>query len=98
MEYRAGFARARLARRDGRAGLRRTFWLGRVFRAPGVEPAFQRGGPEAHVDQLLRRTGAGGFIRSGAVGDVFAVLRLAAGPNGKPVGQHPDAAGDLVRV
>jgi len=66
-----------------------------VILEPGFIAAFEGGGMVALLLKLLRRTGAGGFIQSGAVGDDFAVFRAAVGPDGNLIWKNPNAAGDL---
>jgi hypothetical protein len=71
------------------------FRLDRIGLAPGIKPTLQCAGIKAQRSKLARRTGAGGFIRSGTVSYHRMVSRLILGPIHHLIRQHPHAAGDL---
>ena len=68
------------------------------LRPPGVESSFEGHRIHAVGSKLLRHTGAGGLIRSGAIGDYRPIASQLAGPLGHLVREHPDAAGDLSAI
>lgn len=65
-----------------------------VLRPPRREAAGKGVGVESFVAQVLRRTGAGGFVWSGTEGDHRALAGLVSGPFRDSVGWDADAAGD----
>jgi hypothetical protein len=69
------------------------YWLlglDRVVLAPGGEAALEGGGFEAEVLEGARRTGAGLFVRSSAVGDDRpGVVGLLRSPGLDLIGEHP---------
>ena len=68
----------------------RSKWLGPVLVPPCIEAAFKSNGVPTHRSQLMRRTGAGRFILSGAVSDNPAVWLEAARPDRYLVRRNPD--------
>ncbi len=65
--------------------------LDSVLRLPRVEPASECHGVVAAPPELLRLTGAGRFVLSGAVGDDKAVFDVSRIPFGDLVRWHADA-------
>ena len=90
-----GFPLTALVRSDHFLSPCLLFLFYRIILEPGFIAAFEGGGMVALLLKLLRRTGAGGFIRSGAVGDDIAVFRAAVSPDDDLIRKYPNAAGDL---
>src|SRR6185312_13553200 len=74
------------------------FRLNWLRRSPGSVTTGEGHGLEAEGAQLPRHTGAGGFARSGAVGDDGALLVSRAGPFAHLIGEYAHAPRDLSRV
>ncbi len=72
------------------------FWLDRVAGLlPGIEPAEQSlDASESFLTQCPRHTGAGSFVRSGAVDDYLLVFRQLGEPGGQIIEGDMDGAFD----